>query len=65
LLAKRHEFTPPATGQETVVADANESARQHVKEESTQELIDGQRHEPFFILVSGVSPTESNLFIDE
>jgi hypothetical protein len=65
LFAKRHEFTPPATAQETVVADANESARQHMKEKSTQELINGQRHEAFFILVSGVSPTDSNLISDE
>jgi hypothetical protein len=65
LFAERHKLTPAATGQEAVVADAHETARQHMQQESTQELIDRKRHEPFLILVSGVSPTESNLAVDE
>jgi len=36
-----------------------------MKEESTQELIDRKRHEPFLVLVSGVSPTKSNLVVNE
>jgi hypothetical protein len=53
------------TGQEAVVADADEAVRQHMEQESTQELIDRKRHEPFLVLVRGVSPTESNLIVDE
>ena len=65
LFAERHKFTAVATGQEAVVADAHEAARQHMQEESTKELIDRKGHEPFFVLVSGVPPTESDLFVDE
>jgi hypothetical protein len=35
LFAKRHKFPPSPTGQESVVADTHEAARQHVKQEST------------------------------
>src|SRR6266852_2690023 len=65
LFAERHKFTAVATGQEAVMADAHEAARQHMQEESTQELIDRKRHEPFFVLVGGVSPTKSNLVVDK
>src|SRR5206468_826719 len=65
LFAERNKFTAAPTGQEAVVADAHEAARQHMKKKSTQELIDRKRHEPFFVLVSGVSPTESDLIVDE
>jgi hypothetical protein len=47
------------------VADAHETARQHMQQESTQELIDREGHEPFLVLVSGVSPTKSNPVVDE
>jgi len=36
-----------------------------MKQESTQELLSRKLHEPFLVLVSGVSPTERNLVIDE
>jgi hypothetical protein len=39
------------------------ASQQHMKQESTHELIDRKPHEPF--LVGGVSPTESDLFVDE
>jgi len=47
------------------VADADEAARQHMQQESTQEFIDRKGHEPFLVFVSGVSPTEGNLIVDE
>jgi hypothetical protein len=36
-----------------------------MKQESTEELLGGKRHEPFLVLVSGVSPTKSDLVVDE
>jgi hypothetical protein len=47
------------------VADADEAAREHMQQEATQEFIDGQRQESPFILVSGVSPAERDLVIQE
>jgi hypothetical protein len=47
------------------VADADEAAREHMQQEATQEFIDGKSQESFFILVSGVSPSEHDLVIQE
>ena len=45
--------------------DANETTRQHVQQETTQELIDMQGEESFPVFMSGVSPAERNLVIPE
>src|SRR5512140_3020692 len=36
-----------------------------MQQESTQELIHGQGHQPFLVLVGGVSPAEGDLAVDE
>jgi hypothetical protein len=47
------------------VPDANEPTRQHVQQESTQELIDRQSEESFPVFMGGVSPAKRNLVIGE
>jgi hypothetical protein len=36
-----------------------------VEEEAAQELIDGQRHEPLLVGVSGISPAEGDVAVGE
>ena len=40
------------------VTNADESRRQHVQQESAQELVDRQRHETLFVFVGGITPAE-------
>jgi hypothetical protein len=47
------------------IADADESRRQHVQQESSQELVDGQRHQTLFVVVSGIAPAKSDCTIGE
>ena len=47
------------------VADADESRRQHVQQESAQELVDWQRHQTLLVFVSGIAPAESNHAVGE
>ena len=42
------------------IADADESRRQHMQQESAQELVDGQRHQTLLVLVSGIAPAKSD-----
>ena len=51
--------------QEPEVADADESRRQHVQQESAQELASRQSHQTLFVLVSGIAPAESNDAVGE
>ncbi len=46
--------------QKPEVADADESGRQHVQQESAQELVGPQRHQTFLVFVSGIAPAESD-----
>jgi len=52
-------------GQKPEVADADESRRQHVQQESAQEFVGSQSHQTVFIFVSGIAPAESNRAISE
>ena len=45
-------------GKESEIADAHEAAGEQVQEETTQELIDEQSHQPRLVAVSEVSPTK-------
>jgi len=65
LLAQRNECAAAAARQEAEVPDANEAARQYMKQEATQELIDVQRQESLFVFVSGVSPAEGDLVVQK
>src|ERR1700676_472863 len=47
------------------VADADEARRQHVQQESAQELVDCQRHQTLLVLVSGIAPAECNAALVE
>jgi hypothetical protein len=47
--------------EESEVADTHEAAREQVQEETAQELIDGQSHQPLLVAVSRVSPPERNI----
>ena len=55
------EFCSPPVSKKSEVADAHKAARQQVQEEASQELIDGQSHQPLLVAVSGVSPTETDV----
>ncbi len=52
-------------GQQSEVADADESRRQYVEQESAQKFVDFQRHETLLILVSGIAPAESDGAVGE
>ena len=45
--------------------DANETARQHMQQKPTQELIDRQSQESLLVFVGGISPAKRNLVIHE
>ena len=65
LEAERERSAATAMGQKPEVPDADESRRQHVQQESAQELVDRQRHETLLVFVSGIAPSESNDAIGE
>lgn len=52
-------------GQKPEMADADESRRQHVQQESAQEFIDCQRHQTFLIVVSGIAPAKGDVAVGE
>ena len=47
------------------MADADEATRQYMQQEATQEFVDVQSQESLLVLVSGVSPAERDLVIQE
>ena len=59
------KFCSPPVCEKAEVADAHEAARQQVKQEATQELIDRQSHDPLLIVMNGISPSESNVAVSE
>jgi len=58
LEAERQEGGALPIGKESEIADAHEAAGEQVQEETTQELIDEQSHQPRLVAVSEVSPTK-------
>jgi hypothetical protein len=65
LNAEREQFAAAAMGQKPEVADADESRRQHVQQESAEEFIDRQRHQTLLILVSGIAPAKGDDAVGE
>jgi hypothetical protein len=65
LFAHRDECAAAAAGEETEVADADETTREYMQQESTQEFVDVQSEESLFVLVSGISPAEGDLVVQE
>jgi hypothetical protein len=62
---KWKKFRSPPVCEEAEVANAHEAAGQEMKQEATQELIDRQSHDPLPIVVSRISPSESNMAVSE
>ena len=52
-------------GLKSEVADADDSRRQNVQQESAQEFVDRQRLLDAFGFVSGIAPAERDRAIDE
>jgi hypothetical protein len=65
LFTQWDECTASAAGKETEVANADEAARQDMKQETAEKLIGTKRHEAFSVAVSGVSEAERDLFAVE
>ena len=65
MLTKRNQCPTATAGEETEVADADEATRQHMQQEATQEFIDRQSQESLLVFVSGVSPAERDLVLQE
>ena len=55
----------PSVSEKSEVADAHKAAWQQVQEEASQELIDGQSHQPLLVAVSGVAPAKSYVALGE
>ena len=55
----------PSVSEKSEVADAHKAARQQVQEEASQELIDGQSHQPLLVAVSRVAPAKSYVALGE
>ena len=63
--AEWKEFCSASVGKKSEVADAHKAARQQVKQESAQELFDGQSRQPLLVAVSGVAPAKSYVALGE
>ena len=57
--------TPSAVGEETEVADANQTPGQNVEEETAQELMGGNGHDLLLATVGVVSPAERDAIVLE
>ncbi len=55
----------PSVSEKSEVADAHKAAWQQAQEEASQELIDGQSHQPLLVAVSGVAPAKSYVALGE
>ena len=65
LEAERQEDGALPVGEKSEVADAHEAAWQQMEQESTQELLDIQSHEPLLVAMGGVSPSEGDVALGE
>ena len=65
LAAARECCFPPAVGEESEVADANQAAGQDVKQEAAQELISGNGHDLLLAAVGIISPAEGDAIVLE
>src|ERR1019366_444046 len=65
LEAERQEDGALPVGEKSEVADAHEAAWQQMEQESAQELLDIQSHEPLLVAMGGVSPLEGDIALRE
>jgi mRNA interferase RelE/StbE len=56
----RAGFGRVAIGHQPEVADTDESRRQHLQQESAQEVVDQQRHQTLLARVSGIAPAKGD-----
>lgn len=59
------EFRSPPVSKKSEIANTHKAARQQVKQETAQELIDGKGHEPLLVAVSGVAPAKGYVALGE
>jgi hypothetical protein len=52
-----------AVGEEAEVADAYEARREHMKQKTSQELIDGQRHQLLLVAMCRVTPAKGDVAV--
>jgi hypothetical protein len=60
LQAERKRCAAAAMSHPTEIADADECRRQHVQQESSQELVNRQRHQTLLVVVSRIAPAKSD-----
>src|SRR5215467_2838531 len=65
LAAKDERQSAIAVGQQTEVADLDEAGRQHVQQETTDELNRIEAHDLDAVFVSGIPPAEPHLSIPQ
>lgn len=63
--AERQQNGPLAIGEKAKVPNADEAAWQSVEQKPPQELVHGQAHQPFLVLVSGVPPAKGDCAVAE
>ena len=63
--AERQQSGTSSVGEKPEAADAHEGGRQHMEQESAQELVDFKSHGPFLVAVRGISPAEGDLAIGQ
>ena len=63
--AERQEDGALPVGEKSEVADAHEAGWQQMEQESAQELLDIQSHEPLLVAMGGVSPLEGDVALGE
>ena len=63
--AERQQGGALPVGEEAEVADADEASWKQVQEEAAQELVDRQAHDALLVAMSGVSPAEADLAVNQ
>ena len=63
--AERQKRGALPVGEESEVADTHEARWQQVEQETAQELLDIQSHEPLLVAMGGVSPLECDVALGE
>jgi len=63
LRAERERCAAAAMSHPAEIADADECRRQHVQQDSSQELVDWQHHQTLLVVVSRIAPAKSDYAI--
>ena len=65
LSAQGQQAGAAAVCQESEVSNPHKAARQHVQQEPSQELVDGQAHNALLVAMSGVAPAKGDVSVFE